>query len=386
MASVAISYSPFDMHAMNTWYGTLTASDASHISISSGAVTATYFGNFSYDASGNVSGTWTGYSVTIGAYTALTVSGLNVSASYAEQMINSDQLQALFQTAFSGDDQFTATAGIHVIDGYGGVNTMTEPLGYSSYSISVSGSATIVGSAVSNDTLYNIQAVQFADGVYDTGTHVFVSNATLQSVQAANQGILRAPASATTARQEGVVITTGASGLGLTQLVTALIGQAATSTVPALVTFDAFYGATPGSSGLDYLANYTQQLQTEGFSLLNAWVNLGASFAANGTFGAQYAALSRDAFVDSVYTTIFGYAPSADAHSTLVNSMNFYASYAGSELGARGAIEGILLYSADQAPTSKYAVAATNFLTHAAAGTAKYGAELISVYGPGGTQ
>ena len=153
--------------------------------------------------------------------------------------------------------------------------------------------------------------------------------------------------------------------------------------MPALIAYDAFYGTMPSSAGLDYLTNFAAGLPAEGFSVMNIWVNLGASFADNGVFGPQYGAMSRVQFVDSVYASVFGKAPTADAQTTLVNSMDFYASYAGSELGARGAVEGILLYLSDQTAGSPYAQAATNFLTQAAAGTAQYKGELLATYGNG---
>jgi hypothetical protein len=122
------------------------------------------------------------------------------------------------------------------------------------------------------------------------------------------------------------------------------------TTVPELITFDFFYGKTPSSAGVDYLTHYDAQLAQMGFSQQNVWVDLGASFAFNGQFGATYGSMTHDQFVDSVYTSIFGAAPSAAAHSTLVNSMDFYAEFAGSELGSRGAVTGAMLDLAAQNP------------------------------------
>ena len=201
---------------------------------------------------------------------------------------------------------------------------------------------------------------------------------TAQAVSTIYDAVLRSVPSTGTAAQYAAEINAGT--LTLAQFESQLFAQAATTTVPALVTYNAFYGALPGSAGLDFLTAYTAGLPAEGFSTLNIWVNLGASFAANGSFGAAYAALTRTAFVDSAYATIFGQAPSADAEATLVNSLGFYATYAGSELGARGAVEGVMLYLADQQANSPYALAAASFLQHAAAGTAQYQVNLLSTY------
>src|SRR5579872_1091706 len=66
--------------------------------------------------------------------------------------------------------------------------------------------------------------------------------------------------------------------LTLAQFEQQLINQALNSTIPALVVYDAFFDMTPFSPGLDFLTNYANQLQAQGFSLQNVYVNLGASF------------------------------------------------------------------------------------------------------------
>ena len=163
MASFVLSAS-YDMHQATTTYGMVSAADASHIEIDSGREAFTYYGNFTYDAFGNVYGTWTGYTDTLGGVVLAQGTGLNVSASLAQQYINNNQLQPLFQLGLSGNDQFTVQPGIHVIDGYGGYNTVMEPLPKSTYTISSTSSYILITSAVSSDTLYNIQKVIFADG------------------------------------------------------------------------------------------------------------------------------------------------------------------------------------------------------------------------------
>ena len=203
---------------------------------------------------------------------------------------------------------------------------------------------------------------------------------TAAQVDAAYAGIVRSPPDAAT--EQDAVNKMNAGTLTLAQLDTQLIGQVTESTVAAAITFDAFYGTLPASHGLDFLTNFANWLPTQGFSPLSVWIGLGASFADNATFGPQYGAMTRDAFVDSIYTTIFGHAPAAGAHSVLTNSLDYYKAYAGSELGGRGGLEGLMLYLAAHDPTSAYTQAATNFLTQAAGGTAQYMVPLMATYGP----
>ncbi|MBV9249200.1 MAG: hypothetical protein JO227_08165, partial [Acetobacteraceae bacterium] len=176
MASIQIS-SSLDMHSFSTWYGNISSYDATHITVTNGPLQGIYTGTFGYDAYGNVYGTLTGFTETFSGLPAFSISGMNVSATYAEQLIASNQIQTLFQTALSGDDQFTVTSGTHVIDGYGGYNTVTESQAHTAYSISTAGSAVLVTNAAEHDTLYNIQRINFTDGFYNTQTQTFSPNA-----------------------------------------------------------------------------------------------------------------------------------------------------------------------------------------------------------------
>ena len=80
MTTVAVD-APLNMHTLNTWYGSLVVANASEIEISNGSLAGIYYGNFTYDASGNVQGTWTSYKEFFSGYVALTINGLNFSAS-----------------------------------------------------------------------------------------------------------------------------------------------------------------------------------------------------------------------------------------------------------------------------------------------------------------
>ncbi len=172
MASVQLP-STINMDNLSGWYATVTAKGADDIVISNGPLVGTYTGSFTYDAFGNVSGTLTGFNETSGGQTLISASGLDVSAGIAFQLISWNQIQAFLQIALVGTDQFTVSPGMHVIDGYGGYNTVNEPDFYSLYTLSSSGSSTTVNSSSSHDTLINIQAINFADGFYDTQTDTF---------------------------------------------------------------------------------------------------------------------------------------------------------------------------------------------------------------------
>ena len=218
----------------------------------------------------------------------------------------------------------------------------------------------------------------------NSGTAVVVAGGTVSNtnwlpvVDLAIQGVLRQAPDPTTAATLAGELTAGTITEG--GMISGLISEAQSTTVPGLVTFNQFYGTTPSSAGLDYLANFDVQLAQAGFSLINVWVNLGASFAANGQFGAEYGSMTPVQFVDAAYTSIFGYAPSQAAQNVFTSSVDFYTTFAGSELGAYGAEAGIMMYLANQDPTSTYAIAATNFLEAAALGTATYQTSLVGTY------
>jgi serralysin len=184
MANIQISAS-VNMYASQVWYGTVLSHDASHITVAAGAANqlvpggleAIYTGNFTYSNTGEVYGTLTGYTSLLYGIQQFTASGLSVSANDAMHLINAGLLQSFYQTALAGNDQFAVTGGTHLLDGYGGYNTVTEMFGLANYSITSSGGATLVSSAFGNDTLYNFQRVDFADGSYDTFSHNFTFSA-----------------------------------------------------------------------------------------------------------------------------------------------------------------------------------------------------------------
>ena len=199
MATIQI-FAPIDMHNANSFVGTLVAQDSNHIQFANhaliGPMVGTYYGNFSYDASGNVFGTLTGYTSTRSGVLQWSVSGLNFPMTIAIPLIDNNQLQQLFSEVLSGNDQFIlspdAHGGLNVIDGYGGYNIVTEPLPYSQYSISNTGTSLFVFNKSFDITtfdidLYNIQGINFPDGTYNTQSGIFTSYAGLLGVLSLNQ-------------------------------------------------------------------------------------------------------------------------------------------------------------------------------------------------------
>ena len=174
----------------------------------------------------------------------------------------------------------------------------------------------------------------------------------------------------------------------LFNLETALLNAAQNSTIPALTVYDLFFGATPWSGGLDNLTSYSRGLEAQGFSPQNVYVNLGASFITTSPMANTYARESRTAFLGDVYKQIFGHAPTQDTVNYLLSTFDFYQNVTGSDLGAKGALAGVLMWAANTgtAPSiGSFSMYANQFLHAAAIGDAPYGQELHSFNGYGPT-
>lgn len=172
MASAQI-YSSINMLDASVWYGTVVAATASVIQIVGGRNQTNYYGNFSYDGTGRVYGTLTGTTEIENGKIVATTTGLSVDATFAQYYIQSNNLQPFFQAAAAGDDQFYINSiGTHIINGYGGYNTVYEQGTYSSYTFQWPGAFLINGGGES-DTLYGISGVYFKDGFYDLRSGMF---------------------------------------------------------------------------------------------------------------------------------------------------------------------------------------------------------------------
>ena len=166
---------------------------------------------------------------------------------------------------------------------------------------------------------------------------------------------------------------------------TSLLSRAQNTTIPALVSYDVFFGATPWSGGLDFITNYASSLLNQGFSQQNVYVNLGASFIIASPQAAQYASQDRSTFLNNAYTNVFGYGPSQDAANYLLSTFDFYQSFTGSDLGAKGAIYGWLLWASNTgtgAAVGQYEMQAEYFLRAAANSNPLYGQPLSNLDAP----
>jgi hypothetical protein len=225
-------------------------------------------------------------------------------------------------------------------------------------------------------------------------------SANLPAVTAAYEAILRAAPIPATVDQAAAQIDAGQTTLADYEAGQIAIEQTLYTTLPALVTIDAFYDATPQSATLDGVAASTGSpsqiggfysaayLHTLGYSDPNVWTIMASQWGADqtsafhklyNTYGTNYSG-----FISAVYQREFGSAPSAANLQTLVNDVpGVQALLAGGNGAATpiqvvGGIYGYLLYVGQTTPTltTQYANSADQFLQAAANGTVVYGPEL----------
>jgi hypothetical protein len=250
----------------------------------------------------------------------------------------------------------------------------------------------------------------FNESTSGGATNITVSGGVSQTVvSAAYYGILRYQPNASLVSQTVSQIQTGQTTLA--QFESALIGDELTleTTLPALVTIDAFYDATPTSALLTEVAASTTEtafytaieLHNLGYSDTNVWTVLASGWGADPTSN-FYATYNGDAtgttagytaFINAVYTREFGFAPSA------ANLQNLLADIPGTQallnggghiatpLQVMAGLYGYLLEVGQTTPSlpTQYAAAAAAFLTAAANGTVAYGPELTKEF-PSGSQ
>ena len=99
---------------------------------------------------------------------------MNVDATYAQHYIQSNNLQPFLQAALAGDDQFYLdSVGTHLINGYGGYNTVYEQGTFASYTCKSAGGELLISGGGESDFLYGISGVYFKDGFYDFRNGMF---------------------------------------------------------------------------------------------------------------------------------------------------------------------------------------------------------------------
>jgi hypothetical protein len=224
-------------------------------------------------------------------------------------------------------------------------------------------------------------------------------------VQSADQAILRTSPTAAYVTQNALQI--DADQVTLVQFENGLIAseQAVYTTLAALVTIDAFYGATPSSALLTTVATATSgtgyatalELHNLGYSDPNVWTILGADWGADPTSGFN-SAYKADAtgttsgyttFIDAVYQQEFGHLPTAANLQNLLNDIpGLSALLSGggntaTPIQVMGGLYGYLLYAGQTNDIGQYATSADAFLQAAANGTVVYGPELTQEFPPG---
>lgn len=174
------------------------------------------------------------------------------------------------------------------------------------------------------------------------------------------------------------------------QYIANLITTVANSTGAALLLYDFIDGVTPTSASLDGLTATANNLIAQAGGNPNAsWQQMGASLTDsnfNAAFATKYASLSVPSLVSTLYSEIYGSAPSTYAQGYFANLVSYYANYfsqfADSHdptglIRAKGTLVGDMLKQAMDISWGKYPAAEKTFLTSAANGTAVYGQDLL---------
>jgi T5SS/PEP-CTERM-associated repeat protein len=258
------------------------------------------------------------------------------------------------------------------------------------------------------DPTQSYAGASFSAAVAGAQTNITVSGVVASApVAAAYTGIYRVAPSAALVSQTVGQIEAGQTTLA--QVESGLIAseQALYTTLPALVTIDAYYDATPSAATLNAVAAATGSpsqiggfysaayLNSLGYSDPNVWTIMASQWGADqssafyqeyNSFGTNYSA-----FIAAVYQREFGFAPSAGNLQTLVNDVPGVQALLAGGGGAATPIQvvsgiyGYLLYVGQTTPSlpTQYASAANAFLQAAANGTANYGQELTRQFPSG---
>ena len=225
---------------------------------------------------------------------------------------------------------------------------------------------------------------------------------TAASLTAAYAAIMRTQPSGSLINQALTEIQDGQSTLA--QFENALIASepALYTTLPALVTIDAFYGATPSSNLLTTVATATggtsyytaAELHDLGYSDTNVWTVLASGWGAD-PGSAFYALYDADAtgttagytaFIDAVYAREFGAAPTAANLQNLLGdipgtqALLSGGGHIATPIQVMAGLYGYLLEVGQTYDIGQYASATTAFLEAAANGTVTYGPELTAEF------
>lgn len=101
-------------------YGALTSYSSAHITISAGALSATYRGNFTYDWYGNVFGQVYSYETRSNGYLTGSVTGLTLDAFRVFDLLQSGNAEGLYAYAFANSDTIRGSVYADVLKGFAG--------------------------------------------------------------------------------------------------------------------------------------------------------------------------------------------------------------------------------------------------------------------------
>ena len=189
MANITF-FVPTDMSNLTFSGYSLTGATNTQITLTNGINTDTIDGNFTYGGE-QVFGTITGIEEFTGSTNGLgptldaQISGLNIDANAAENLILNNQGQALFQlglgsgtnnvitgstgndtfVGYGGNDVFVLTGSFNVVEGGSGFEQAVINAPIEGATVGVSGNTVVVNSGAGQDTLINVERVQFNDGV-----------------------------------------------------------------------------------------------------------------------------------------------------------------------------------------------------------------------------
>lgn len=154
---------PIDMNQIASWNGIISIVNFSQIRVSDGYRTQDYFGTFNYSSNGELSsGTLTATNAyQNGLYFSIT--GMNVNAIYAANLINSGDIPDALKVALSNDDQVYGSEGNDVIIDYAGNDQLYGNAGNDIFQIS-NGTNYIDGGAGFDLVKYNSSSLVISLG------------------------------------------------------------------------------------------------------------------------------------------------------------------------------------------------------------------------------
>lgn len=297
-----------------------------------------------------------------------------------------------FLQGTAGNDRLFGGGGDDILDGLGGFDIGVYQGNHTDYTItSANGTVTVKDATLlrdGTDTLRNMEFLQFKDGGVDLATNTFVAQSILNQATTGYRAIVREDAPGGVAETVGVGI--AQNKFTFDQYVDALVKDAKTSTIPALLMPGLVQGTIPTSDKLDSLTAFAKEqfayyknVLGSAFAELGPYEALGRGLSTTTEFQAKYSGGTDQAFVAKAYVDVFGTGPSAAQQTALLQQVSYFeALYKGAGLSeaqadvqSRGAVYGQMVGLAADIVSQPYFDKADVLLTGFANGdTSHYGA------------